>query len=67
MNWKLLLMMVGPILSQIAFLIAAKDADDEGIDDKAAKFLKYAAVAIQAIIADQPLPVMSADLAKVIK
>lgn len=64
MNWKLMLMFIAPLLSQVAFLLAHKDEDDTGIDDKAAAFLKYAATAINAIIADQPLPTLTPELKK---
>lgn len=56
MNWKFYLMMAYPSLEMVSRMLAQKDADNVGPDDKAAAFLHYASVAIQAIINDQPLP-----------
>ncbi len=61
-NWKLYLMFIAPLLNQVSIILANKDTNDVGPDDTAAEFLHYAAVAITAIVNDQPLPTLPASL-----
>ncbi len=63
MNWKFHLMIVYPNPQVVSQLLANRDANTTGSDDRAAQFLHYASVAIQAIINDQPLPTMPTTLA----
>lgn len=67
MNWKMLLFFVSPILNQVSTMLANKDADDTGADDTTARVLHWMALAIQAIVADQPIPPMSPSLVKELK
>lgn len=63
MNWKFYLMIAAGPLEMVSKLLKNQDANDVGTDDKAAAFLHYASLGIQAIINDQPLPTVPNTLA----
>lgn len=62
MNWKFYLMLVYPNLEVASKLLAARDADSVGTDDKVAAVLHFASISVQAILNDQPLPNVPAIL-----
>lgn len=53
---KLILIMIAPLLQSVAGYLRNLDADDHGVDDTLAKVLKYASVALNAWLDDQPIP-----------
>lgn len=63
MDWKFYLTFAAGPLELVSKLLASKDANTTGADDKAAAFLHYASLGIRAIINDQDVPPLPAPLA----
>lgn len=59
--WKLWLNLAVAGLESASQILAAKDPDTIGSDDRAARFLRYAATAIRAILNDQEIPAAPAE------
>lgn len=59
---RMYLMFVAPLLESVSRMLANKDANTDGPDDKAASFLHFAAVGVTAIIEDRPLPMVPSIL-----
>ena len=63
-RWQLILMLVAPQLETASRLLASKDPDNVGVDDKVAAILHYAYVAVNAVLSDQPVPALPEALKK---
>jgi hypothetical protein len=56
MNFKLWLNFAVSAVDNVSLILASKDDNDTGNDDRAARFLRYVGVGLRAIINDQPIP-----------